>query len=91
MLLQHLCMRFSTLIPMDLFVRMHRTWACYPRCDGALETESEVETDEVIHDSLEVMYGKQLVTRSYMVWEALNKVVEKDDIILSIVMDWFRL
>ena len=63
-----------------------RIWACSQRCDEALEIVSIVKTGEVTDSFLEEMRGKQLVGQSYMIWEALNKEIEKEDVILSILI-----
>ena len=66
-----------------VFIKRFRIWTCYHRCDEALETETIFRTSEVTRSILEEIHGKQLVAQSYMVWEALNKTVEKDDVILN--------
>ena len=45
-----------------------------------------MRTDGINRSVLKDMHGNHLVAQSYMVWEALNKAVEKDDEILNMVM-----
>ena len=62
----------------------------FPLHQWATPTEVEsyhYNSEEVVWSVLEVMHGKPLVTQSYMVWEALNKKVEKDNnVVLSMVI-----
>ena len=46
-----------------------------------------MKTGEVACSVFEEMRGKQLVGQPYIVWEAFNKAVEKDDVILGMVME----
>ena len=60
-----------------VFIKPFRTWACYQRCDEALETDSVVRTGEVIRSVVEEMHGEHLVAQSYMILEALNKALKR--------------
>ena len=67
-----------------VFIKHFRTWACYHRYDEALKTALSVEKSGVVTRSvLEVMHCKGYM---YMVWEALNKALNKDDVILNMLV-----
>ena len=70
-----------------VFIRRFRTWACHCRCDQALETGSVVKTGEVTRSILEVTHGRQLMAQLFMIWEALNKAVKIDFVMLIIIME----
>ena len=70
-----------------VFIKRFRIRACPHRCDEAFKTEPVVRRGEVTHSILEEMYCEQLIAQLYLVWEVLNKAVEKDDAILMAVME----
>ena len=72
---------------MSIFIRRFRMWACHHRCGHTLDFFSDVViTEEITHSFQDVTFGRQLVAQWLAVWEVPNKAVEKDYVILRILM-----
>ena len=72
---------------LGVFTRRFQTWICDHHCDHPLKTFSIIKPGNITRSILEVTHGRQLVAQSNMVWEDLNKAVEKNNVILSTVAE----
>ena len=72
---------------LSAFLTLFFNWAVSQNVEGALKSEvSVVMTTQKSRNDLYGEYGRELVDKSLTVWNALNKAVEKDNVISTMVI-----